>query len=175
MSRLGKKMEKLLETARYDSEKDFFLLKDGTLMNLVQIQSKDLVNSSDDEVEYDCLKFAKTYKLYADDIKIIALNFPCNTEKQQKYFRHQLANTKNEIFKSFLQKKLDELIWLGKHDTTREYYYMLFADGEKQMDTNMRILHSNLGSGKTGLISFLSEEKKQEVLYRMGNKCSILK
>lgn len=175
MRKPSKKMEKLMETSRYDSEKEWFLLKDGTLMNLVQIQSKDLVNSSNDEVEYDCLKFAKTYKLYADDIKIIALNFPCNTEKQQKYFRHKLAQTKNEIFKAFLQKKLDELIWLGKHDTTREYYYMLFADTEEQMETNMRILQTNLGSGKTGLISFLTGEKKQEVLYRMGNKCSILK
>ena len=35
------------------SEKGYYNMDDGSCMDLLQIQSKDLINSSEDEVEYD--------------------------------------------------------------------------------------------------------------------------
>ncbi|MBO5485034.1 MAG: hypothetical protein J6K58_06795 [Lachnospiraceae bacterium] len=164
---------KLIGITGYDTENNCYLTKYGYL-DIIQIITKDLVNSSEDEVEYDCLKFAKLYKLYGDDIKIIAMNFPCNTEKQQDYIQYKLQKTSNEIYKRYLQRKLDELVWLGKHDTSREYYFMLFAEKLDDLEKNLLTMTSTLGKGKTGLLNMLPEEKKHQILQRMANKCLLI-
>lgn len=84
-SRVRKSITDIIPIREYDTENGCYRMKDGKYMDLVQINSKDLVNSSADEVEYDCLKFAKLYRLYEDDIKLIVMNFPCDTKKQQAY------------------------------------------------------------------------------------------
>lgn len=109
-------------------------MDDGSYMDLLQIQSKDLINSSEDEVEYDCLKFAKLYRLYAEPVKIACINFPCDYSKQKRFLEYKIKSTKNTIFKEQLQKKLDELVWLEKHNTTREYYYMIFSETEEGLE-----------------------------------------
>lgn len=171
---IGKsRTSQLIDIKGYDKNKNMYLTSDGN-MELVQIVAKDLVNSSMDEVEYDCLRFAKLYKVYEDDLKIICMNYPCDTEKQQEYYRYKLSKTTNEIHRQGLQQRLDELIWLGKNDTTREYYYMVFAKNEEQMEKNRMILTENLGTGKNGLIQILPEEKKHQIMGRMANKSSLL-
>ncbi len=156
---------------REHSEKGYYRMDDGSYMELLQIQSKDLINSSEDEVEFDCLKFAKLYRLYADDLKIICINFPCDYGSQKRFLEYKIKKTKNEIFKEHLTKKLNELIWLEKHNTTREYYYMLFAETEEEMEKNIRIIFSTLGNGRGGLIHKISSDKKREILFRIMNKC----
>ena len=83
----GKKVKKSIlekiDVAEY-LEEGYYRMKDGTYMNLVQINSKDLINSSADEVEYDCMKFAKLYKLFENDLKLVVLNFPCDTKAQSE-------------------------------------------------------------------------------------------
>ena len=80
------KVDKVLQIRGYDKETQCYLMKNGGFMDLIQINSKDLVNSSADEVEYDCMKFAKEYKLEEADLKLIVLNFPCDTKRQQAYY-----------------------------------------------------------------------------------------
>ncbi len=153
------------------SEKGYYYMDDGSYMDLLQIQAKDLINSSEDEVEYDCLKFAKLYRLYAEPLKIVCINFPCDYAKQKRFLEYKIKNTKNTIFKEQLQKKLDELEWLEKHNTTREYYYMIFSETEEGLEKNMRTLFSVLGGGRGGLIDKISFEKKKEIQFRLLNKC----
>ena len=50
-------------TIRSISEKGYYNMDDGSYMDLLQIQSKDQINSSEDEEEYDCQKIAKLYRL----------------------------------------------------------------------------------------------------------------
>lgn len=169
-----KNVLELIDIQEYDKERECYRMKNGGYMNIIQITSKDLVNSSDDEVEYDCLRFARLYKLYAEDIKIITMNFPCDTSEQQHYIEHKMQKQANPVYKNFLQRKLDELVWLGKHDTTREYYYMIFAKDAEEMEKNTLLLNNTLGRGKTGLLSAISEEKKRQILFRLANKCTMM-
>ena len=148
------------------SEKGYYNMDDGSYMDLLQIQSKDLINSSEDEVEYDCLKFAKLYRLYAEPVKIACINFPCDYSKQKRFLEYKIKSTKNTIFKEQLQKKLDELVWLEKHNTTREYYYMIFSETEEGLEKNIRTMFSVLGRGRGGLVEKISYEKKKEILYQ---------
>lgn len=172
----GKKVKKSIlekiDVAEY-LEEGYYRMKDGTYMNLVQINSKDLINSSADEVEYDCMKFAKLYKLFENDLKLVVLNFPCDTKEQQAYLQRKINATNNQMYRKFLQQKYDELVWLAKNNTTREYYYMVYAKTQEEMQKEMLTLKSTLHLGNDGLLLEIPEEKKHKILYRLYNKNSL--
>lgn len=172
----GKKVKKSIlekiDVAEY-MEEGYYRMKDGTYMNLVQINSKDLINSSADEVEYDCMKFAKLYKLFENDLKLVVLNFPCDTKEQQAYLQRKINATNNQMYRKFLQQKYDELVWLAKNNTTREYYYMVYAKTQEEMQKEMLTLKSTLHLGNDGLLLEIPEEKKHKILYRLYNKNSL--
>lgn len=172
--KIKKSIAELLPIYDFDNEHNCYKLKEDRYMDLLQINSKDLINSSADEVEYDCLKFAKMYKLYEDDIKIVTMNFPCDTKVQQKYMQHRIDRTANNVYKQFLQKKLDELVWLGKNNTTREFYYMIFADSLDALDKHRSTLKTVLHTGRDGLLIELPAKKKHQILYRLNNKTSLV-
>lgn len=169
-----KNITELIPIEGYDPECHCYSLKNKKYMDIIQINSKDLVNSSADDVEYDCLKFAKAYKLYEKDIKLLVLNFPCDTHTQQEYIRRKMSSTSNEIFRHYLQKRLDELVWIAKNNTTREFYFMVFADSTEEMEGQVITLKSVLHLGRDGLLIFLPDEKKHQILYRINNKNSML-
>lgn len=173
----GKKVKKSIlekiDVAEY-LEEGYYRMKDGTYMNLVQINSKDLINSSADEVEYDCMKFAKLYKLFENDLKLVVLNFPCDTKEQQAYLQRKINATNNQMYRKFLQQKYDELVWLAKNNITREYYYMVYAKTQEEMQKEMLTLKSTLHLGNDGLLLEIPEEKKHKILYRLYNKNSLV-
>lgn len=171
--RLKKTVLDIVPVRFYDTERQCYRMDDGSCMDLMQIQSKDLVNASEDEVEYDCLKFSKLYRVYAGDLKVLCLNFPCDCSRQKRYLEHKIKKTKNEVFREQLEKKKKELEWLEKNDTTREYYYMLFAGTPEELEKNRRSLSAALGTGQEGLADRISPEKKQQILFRLYNKCSL--
>ena len=164
----------VMDHAYYDDDLKCFVMKDKSYMDLIQINTKDLVSSSDDEVEYDIMKFAKLYKMYADDLKIVVMNFPCKTGKQQEYFEHKLRETSNAIYQKFLQRKLDELAWLEKNDMMREYYYMIFGKKEADIKSNRDLVFNTIGKGKNGLSQEISKEKKFQICERLNNKCFLI-
>lgn len=167
-------VQDIVDVAFYDDKLKCFIEKDKTYMDIIQINTKDLISASSDDIEYDIMKYTKLYKMYADDIKIVVMNFPARTGKQQEYFRHKLKNTSNEIFKRFLQRSLDELVWIEKNDMVREYYYMIFGKKESEIIKNRDLMFNVLGKGKNELLSELSKEKKVQILERMNNKCFLL-
>lgn len=141
-------------------------------MDFMQVQSKDLNSASSDEVEYDILKFCKVYRLYEDDIKLVVMNFPCNTKEQQAFLKRKKDQTTNPVFRKYLGRQIEELAWLEKNRTTREYYFMLFADSVEDLEENKRTLKAVLHTGKDGLLSEITDQKKHQILYRLNNKCS---
>ena len=158
----------------YDDKLKCFIMKDKSYMDIIQINTKDLVSASEDDIEYDIMRYIKLYKMYADDMKIVAMNFPCRTGKQQEYFRRKLQNTSNEIYKRFLQRNLDELVWIEKNDMVREYYYMIFGKKDTDIKKNRDLMFNVLGKGRSELLSEMDKNKKIQILERMNNKCFLL-
>lgn len=166
-----KKVAELLPVTGFDAEDHCYQMKEG-LMDLMQVSSKDLVTSSADEVEYDCLKFCKAYRLYEGDLKLIVMNFPCNTKEQQEYLQRRMSRTSNMVFKQYLQRQIDELEWLEKNNTTREFYFMFWASDQEELEENRRALQASLHTGRDGLLAEIPDKKKHQILYRLNNKCS---
>ncbi len=157
----------------YEELYNAFKHRDG-YMDLLQINSKDLGNASEDAITYDRLRFAKLYKKYDDDLKIIISNFPSDTSKQQQYVNRKIAKTRNPIYKKWLFKKLDELIWVEKNRTSREFYYMFWGKDEEDIIKKRDDIKGILGTEKNGLVSTISKEKKISIIRKMTNKNAMI-
>lgn len=158
----------------YLDKEDVFLYKDGTYTDFFQINAKDLITSDTDEIEMDCFKWAKFFKTYASDIKIIALKYPCNTQKQQRYWNKKIEYNKNPVFKEMLIKKRDELIWREKHTATREFYLQVFTETLDEIKEARDYIDATLVLGQHGLVKIINKEKKVKVWFKLNNKNSML-
>lgn len=172
---IDKASREILPDIYYDRLNECFVNeKENLIFDIIKICSKDLVNSSDDEIDYDQYRYTKLYKIYSEDLKIICMNFPCNTQKQQSYLKKKIEKTNNAKMKHWLQRWLDELEWLEKNRTTREYYYMIFSQNLEEHLSNKNNIFSALQSGRNGLCETISEEEKIQILYKLNNKSSLI-
>lgn len=158
----------LIPIERYQDELNVFIMRSGNkYMDIIQIISTDLMSKSDVEVDYLNMRWSKFYKTCAADLKLISLNFPTNTSEQQRYFKYKIQQTKNPVFKEFLENKLSELISIEKNRSDREYYLMYFADNGEQLKDTRDIISSSLLN--YGLAENMTKEKKLQILYRFNN------
>lgn len=159
---------------RYDDDLECFVYPDGSLMNFYQINTKDLVSSNVDDIEMDCFKWAKFYKTYGEDIQLVSLKFPCNTQRQQEYWQRKLSNNRNPVFTPLLQTSLNELIYREKHTTSREFYLQVWDKNEEEMQEHRAVIQSTLEIGRFGLITEIPKEKKIQALFKLNNKNSLI-
>ena len=91
-------------------DKGLFLMRDNSYMDIFKLVTKDLISASESEIELDMLQFEKFYKMYAVDCKMIGINFPTDTKRQQQYYQRKIDSTNNPLFRRFLQTKYEELV-----------------------------------------------------------------
>lgn len=161
-------IEKLIPIVKYDEEAQAFQLKsEDRYMDIIQIKSKDLIDTNNNEKAEMNAQWEKFYRTSGVDIKILALNFPTNTIKQQKYFQYKIKTCKSPILKQFLEDKLTELIYTERFLTEREFYMIFFADSKEKLDDIRRAIYGTL-HGKD-LTETISRRKKELVLYKYNN------
>jgi hypothetical protein len=164
----------IMGNIRYEEEHGCFI-SNGYYIGILQIRSKDLMNASDDEIEYDILKYAKLYKVVSEDIKIISMNFPCSTERQREYLKRLALRTKNPLYLQEIERKIKELEAVEKTKTSREYILMIYSQSlEEFLKTKIRI-QQTLQQGKTSMTFEPELEKQVTILYKMNNKNRISK
>lgn len=160
----------LVKIWSYDSQNDCFISQSKKLVGILQIRTKDLMNTSEDQLEYDVLKMTKLYKTTKCDLKIVSLNLPCNTTRQREYLLRVIDRTRNPLCLDKLEKKLNELEYIEKNNTNHEYFLMFFCDDpEDFIKTKLRIIQT-VKQGKLDGIFEISLEKRIKVLYKMANK-----
>lgn len=166
-------MIELIPIERYDDNLGCFVYQDGSLMNFYQVNTKDLVSSNVDDIEMDCFKWAKFYKTYGEDIQLVSLKFPCNTQCQQEYWQKKISNNRNPVFTPLLKTNLNELIYREKHTTSREFYLQVWHTKEN-IQEHVAAIQSTLEIGRFGLVQEISKEKKQQALFKLNNKNSLI-
>lgn len=172
---LRKEVVELLDFDSYDENYQCYWMKNGTCFDVLEIISKDRTNVAADEVEYDVLRLVRLFQTYADDIKIVALNFPTNTVMQQAYLNEKINNCKNPKQKKWLQISQKELEWIEQNTTKREYYLFFFAKNVEEHYNVKTQLLNRLGKGRNGMVKEISQEKKRNIIFKMNNPCSIIK
>ena len=151
-------------------DKGLFLMRDNSYMDIFRIITKDLISASESEIEFDMLQFEKFYKMYAADCKIIGINFPTDTKRQQQYFQHKINTTDNPLFKEILQTKYEELVDVNLYYTDREYYLMIFCPSYEKYLEARNIITVTLKN--VGLISDIDTEKKIRIITKLCNKAT---
>lgn len=164
-----------MDIRRYDDAHDCFQRKDGSYMDLIKIKTRDRANTSEDDIQFDILKLMKWLQTYEDSVKIMSLNFPTNTLKQQEYYKKKIEKCKNSNQKKWLTVSLKELEWIDKNTTKREYYIVYYAKTlDKQINTKQQIINK-LQLGQNGMLEELSRQKKEDIYYKLMNPSSIVR
>lgn len=174
---IEKNHKSILETIpiiRYMPDYQCYLLKDKTYMDIVQIRTKDLNSIDADERTYDMGRITKLLRMLGSDCKIIALNYPCNTQEQQRYLAHKIQGTHNKQYQYWLEKSRKELEWLEKNKTFREYYLMFFSDTLEMQQKNLNVILESLGTGVEGLAIAIDAKKKHNILFKLSNQSSVI-
>ena len=142
----------------------YAVLEDGSLMDFVLIKGKDLYSMSYEDLNYDNFLWSKLYKRTAEDLKILALNFPTDTSAQINYYMKKYEQQKNPILKSYI----------SENRTDREYILMFYAEDEAALNKKRREIISILSGASVPLFEFVSNEKKKRIFFKLQNKNTLI-
>lgn len=161
--------EDILPITAWDKEGNYGIMRDGSLVDFMQVTCKNLYNASEDELAYDNLKWDKLFMTYPDDLKYLVLNFPVNISTQLNYIKKIAARTENPVLFNMLQSEYDRLTYIAQKTTDRDYYLMFYAaDYIQYLDKKAKI-KGILNQGGLPLITEIPLEKKIQVLYKLNN------
>lgn len=146
---------------------DFFEMRSGEYMEIIQIESKDIYSLNDADLSNDIQNLSTFLTAYMEDIKIVPLNIPLNLEKQKRFIHKRLRQNKNAAYQSFLESRLREFDNLEKHRTNREYFIFMYAEEEKKLLEKLHQIKNLLA--RSNPVTELSIEKKINILFQMFN------
>lgn len=151
------------------TDSGLFQLKDnGGFFGIWQLQSTDINAMHDQEAGRNIYTLAKAYQGDKDPFKIISLNLPVSTQKQQQYLKKKIREAPNALSLRFLRKKLKELQYLEWGRTNREYFLFLYGPTElavkERKDQFMRDVQLAIP------LLPVSDEKQINLLYKLYNQ-----
>lgn len=149
------------------TDNDFFEMRNGEYMEILQLTSKDIYSLNESDKDNDIFSFSYFFQAYIHDKKFIPLNTPINLEAQKEQIYRQIKKNKVPAYLPFLEKKLYELEFLEKNRTNREYFLFIYADDEKTLIERKRQVRKLLL--RSNPIIELDLKKKIIVLYQLFN------
>lgn len=147
------------------NDNDSIKAKEG-IIDIYQIPSFDISSMNIYEAKNGILAFTKLLKMYKSNIKVIAMNFPTNTQVQKDFIRRKINSCDDEVRSEWLQKEYRRLEAIEALRSDREYYCMIFAEDEKDFENKKELLmrcSKNLGLMK------IDREKKLKIIYKLNN------
>ncbi|XZM35350.1 hypothetical protein ACSXAY_18500 (plasmid) [Clostridium perfringens] len=147
-------------------EDDVFITKQGYL-DIYQINTRDTSNLSEDERKVYVYSFIAFLRNFVEDFKIIIMNFPVNTVKQQEYIEGRIADCKDEIFINYLEEELEKLRFMEKHRNNKEFFLMVFMKNKNEKDNMMKKIE--LVQNIAVPLRQLDLEKKIKILFKLNN------
>lgn len=146
---------------------NFILMKKG-VMDILQIDTKDLHSLNDADLQYLLYSKTRFLRSYYQSYKEVYLNFPSNTEKQKEYWLKKREQTSDPLRLKFIDRKLFEFEFLEKERTNREFFLFIYADNKHQLEE--RRAFATRGMLTSFPLKSLSKNKKQDVLFLLCNQ-----
>lgn len=161
--------DEIMPVVGYNEDFDVFVMEDGTIIDILGIQAKNLMSASENELAFDIMCWDKLLKTFAADLKIISFNFPTDTSKQQAYINRKIEQQKNPLLKEILLQKIAELDWISKNRKDREFAICFYSRNIDDYRKNYLQIYSQLSSSAP-LCKKLTSEKKKQIIYNLYNK-----
>ena len=159
----------IIPIGAWDAEGNYGILRDGTIIDFLQIRCKNLYNASDAELAYDNIKWDKLFMTYPSDLKYIALNFPLDVSLQISYTKKVAQRTANPVLFPMLEAEYDRLQTLAEKITDRDYYLVFYADDYIQYLDKKSKIKGILNQGITPLVFEMPQAKKELIIYKLNN------
>lgn len=118
---------------------DSIIMKNGYL-DIFQIDSKDIYSLTDVETTMNIYNFIAFLRAYPFDIKLITMNFPVNTLKQQEFIKRKIKECDNKKYYYELIEELEQLVYLESTRQNREFYIMIFIKDTEEKESIKRTL-----------------------------------
>ena len=118
---------------------DSIIVKNGYL-DIFQIDSKDIYSLTDVETTMNIYNFIAFLRSYPFDIKLITMNFPVNTLKQQEFIKKKIKECDNKKYYYELIEELEQLVYLETTRQNREFYIMIFIKDTEEKESIKRTL-----------------------------------
>lgn len=151
---------------------DEYIVTKYGVMDILQIQTKDIYSMNPDDLKILLYSEARAYRSNAEAIKIIGLNFPSNTQRQQTYWRKKQAQTEDPLRLQFIEQKLIELDFLEKSRTNREFFRFLYAKTPEQLENQKNLIIRS--AQQSFRLETIDKKKKQDILFLLLNQNSKL-
>lgn len=145
---------------------DSIIMKNGYL-DIFQIDSKDIYSLTDVETTMNIYNFIAFLRSYPFDIKLITMNFPVNTLKQQEFIKKKIKECDNKKYYYELIEELEQLVYLESTRQNREFYIMIFIKDTEEKESIKRTLFRSQNIA-VQLIP-LDLEKKLKILFKLNN------
>ena len=145
---------------------DSIIMKNGYL-DIFQIDSKDIYSLTDVETTMNIYNFIAFLRSYPFDIKLITMNFPVNTLKQQEFIKKKIKECDNEKYYYELIEELEQLVYSESTRQNREFYIMIFIKDTEEKESIKRTLFRSQNIA-VQLIP-LTVEKKLKILFKLNN------
>ena len=145
---------------------DSIIMKNGYL-DIFQIDSKDIYSLTDVETTMNIYNFIAFLRSYPFDIKLITMNFPVNTLKQQEFIKKKIKECDNKKYYYELIEELEQLVYLETTRQNREFYIMIFIKDTEEKESIKRTLFRSQNIA-VQLIP-LDLEKKLKILFKLNN------
>ena len=145
---------------------DSIIMKNGYL-DIFQIDSKDIYSLTDVETTLNIYNFIAFLRSYPFDIKLITMNFPVNTLKQQDFIKKKIKECDNKKYYYELIEELEQLVYLESTRQNREFYIMIFIKDTEEKESIKRTLFRSQNIA-VQLIP-LTVEKKLKILFKLNN------
>lgn len=149
------------------ADHDFFEMRNGEFMEIVQVTSKDIYSLNESDKDNDIFSLAYLFQAFTSDFKIIPLSTPVNLELQKNNLIRSIRKCKVAAYIPFLEKKLAELEFIEENRTNREYFIFLYAEDTKTLLERKTHLRKLLV--RSNPVIELDLEKKLNVLYQLSN------
>lgn len=149
------------------AEFDFFEMRNGEYMEIVQVTSKDIYSLNESDKDNDIFSLAYLYQAYIPDLKLVPLHTPVNLEIQKNNVIRNIRKSKASVYIKFLERKLAELEFIEENRTNKEYFFFVYGESVRNLQERKTQLKKLLGSSNP-LIE-LDLQKKINVLYQLSN------
>lgn len=156
----------LLPFVKYQNE--CFLMKNGKYVDFLKIICKDILALSDEEASDINYIYEKFYRTYSGDIKLIGINMPVDTTKNQKFLRHKLQTADNPVQRKYLESGIAEQEFVQEALTEREYLFMFFFDSIEDRTECIETCCRTLG--EHFLVDRLNQKEKETIIFKLCNK-----
>lgn len=147
------------------TEYGYFKTKTGYL-DILQIESIDIKSMNEVEYHTYILSFTNLLKSYTEDMKIISMNYPADTSKQQQYLNKKIVKCTNPNHMKFLEHRMKQLKTIEDKRTNREFFLMIFAKDEKELINNKEVA---LSSNRELQVFDIDIEKKIKIKKKLNN------